>query len=361
VATVTANGALGERIKYSAYGVPFGMPQGDVNGDGVVNSTDSSIIQSHITGSTCDEVCDLDLDGDVDNDDKAICDNNVGYTLGWGKLSLDGNRRGYAGYEFDPVVSKYHVRHRVLDPELGLWQTRDPIGYAGGINLYEYVMSNPLAYVDPMGLHGCAGGGCGGGFSPDTGVSPGGAEIGHVGPTIVTGQYQVPCTDGMCVIAQPKAPDEPPSWLEADPCDPGNIKDWHRCRMCASRKATAAYEACLFRDENRDPRGVAECEERYRKMRSNCYNNWWTRLQKEYYPCLERHPGRPQDCALIRAQIFKQRSVCQEQAQREHEHYVGSQPFTGEAHIKCLLLFEKIYNDEMALCNKRFPDPKPSL
>jgi hypothetical protein len=28
----------------------------------------------------------------------------------------------------------------------------DPIGYAGGINLYEYVGNNPVAFADPLGL-----------------------------------------------------------------------------------------------------------------------------------------------------------------------------------------------------------------
>jgi uncharacterized protein RhaS with RHS repeats len=44
------------------------------------------------------------------------------------------------------------VRHRVLDPESGRWLQRDPIGYAGGSNLYGYVGDVPHFGVDPMGL-----------------------------------------------------------------------------------------------------------------------------------------------------------------------------------------------------------------
>jgi hypothetical protein len=40
----------------------------------------------------------------------------------------------------------------VYDPELGTFITRDPIGYRGGINLYEYVRDNPLLWIDPAGL-----------------------------------------------------------------------------------------------------------------------------------------------------------------------------------------------------------------
>jgi hypothetical protein len=33
------------------------------------------------------------------------------------------------------------------------WLTRDPIGYAGGSNLYGYVGGNPVDWADPWGLH----------------------------------------------------------------------------------------------------------------------------------------------------------------------------------------------------------------
>ena len=42
--------------------------------------------------------------------------------------------------------------HRFYDPDLGRWLSRDPIGEAGGINLYGYVGNNPVNYVDELGL-----------------------------------------------------------------------------------------------------------------------------------------------------------------------------------------------------------------
>jgi|GEM_PF-2705273 RHS repeat-associated protein len=62
------------------------------------------------------------------------------------------NRFGFAGYLWDPFLQLYHVRHRVYDPMGGRWLQRDPIGIAGGWNLYEYVGGDPWGYTDPMGL-----------------------------------------------------------------------------------------------------------------------------------------------------------------------------------------------------------------
>ena len=40
------------------------------------------------------------------------------------------------------------------DPNLQRWLTLDPIGEAGGINLYQFVYNNPVDYLDPSGQFG---------------------------------------------------------------------------------------------------------------------------------------------------------------------------------------------------------------
>ena len=42
--------------------------------------------------------------------------------------------------------------YRYYDPNEGRWLTRDPIGYAGGMNLYAYCDGNPVGTLDPIGL-----------------------------------------------------------------------------------------------------------------------------------------------------------------------------------------------------------------
>lgn len=45
-----------------------------------------------------------------------------------------------------------YARQRWYDPQLGRWLSADPIGFAGGLNLYNYVENNPINSSDPSGL-----------------------------------------------------------------------------------------------------------------------------------------------------------------------------------------------------------------
>jgi RHS repeat-associated protein len=57
----------------------------------------------------------------------------------------------YCGYHYDPETELYYVRNRTYSPVLGRWIQRDPIGYAGGINLYEYVSGRSAIALDANG------------------------------------------------------------------------------------------------------------------------------------------------------------------------------------------------------------------
>jgi hypothetical protein len=45
-----------------------------------------------------------------------------------------------------------HTALAVYDPSTGRWLQRDPIGEAGGLNLYGFVGNSPLNRVDPFGM-----------------------------------------------------------------------------------------------------------------------------------------------------------------------------------------------------------------
>ena len=45
-----------------------------------------------------------------------------------------------------------YLRNRWYDPQSGRFLTQDPIGLAGGVNLYAYAGNNPVSFSDPFGL-----------------------------------------------------------------------------------------------------------------------------------------------------------------------------------------------------------------
>ena len=59
----------------------------------------------------------------------------------------------FHGYEWDLTCGMHHVRNRSLNIATGRWQQRDPLGYADGMNLYQYVKSAPDRAIDPTGLN----------------------------------------------------------------------------------------------------------------------------------------------------------------------------------------------------------------
>jgi RHS repeat-associated protein len=71
----------------------------------------------------------------------------------WGTPhSAIGNPWAFTGRQLDEEAGLYYYRARYYDSGKGRFLQRDPLEYAGGMNLYEYAASNPIDNVDPQGL-----------------------------------------------------------------------------------------------------------------------------------------------------------------------------------------------------------------
>jgi RHS repeat-associated protein len=105
------------------------------------------------------------------------CDGNMAWTAkhkAWGQADIALSRAArdagvtnpfrFQGQYFDEESGLHYNRHRYYDPHSGRFVSKDPIGLRGGSNSHAYV-SNPVGWVDPLGLKATQGGCKGGRFS----------------------------------------------------------------------------------------------------------------------------------------------------------------------------------------------------
>ncbi len=62
------------------------------------------------------------------------------------------NNLRFSGQYYDAETGLHYNWHRFYDPETGRYVSPDPIGLAGGMNLYGYVHNDPVNFIDPEGL-----------------------------------------------------------------------------------------------------------------------------------------------------------------------------------------------------------------
>ncbi|MBP2194595.1 RHS repeat-associated protein [Pantoea cypripedii] len=68
-----------------------------------------------------------------------------------GLTSLHHQPLRYAGQYADRETGLHYNLFRYYDPQVGRFTVQDPIGLAGGWNLYQYA-PNPFSWIDPLGL-----------------------------------------------------------------------------------------------------------------------------------------------------------------------------------------------------------------
>ncbi|WP_315855625.1 RHS repeat-associated core domain-containing protein [Burkholderia contaminans] len=64
------------------------------------------------------------------------------------------NSLRFQGQQADEESGLAYNRYRYYDPNSGRFVSKDPIGLAGGINVYQYA-PNPVSWIDPLGLARC--------------------------------------------------------------------------------------------------------------------------------------------------------------------------------------------------------------
>jgi RHS repeat-associated protein len=91
---------------------------------------------------------------------------------------------GFAGglYDLDTGLVRFGARD--YDASVGRWTSKDPIRFGGGMNLYGYVLSDPIDGIDPFGRDACTftcnlvvGAGCGAAFLAAGGPFSGAAGL----------------------------------------------------------------------------------------------------------------------------------------------------------------------------------------
>ena len=70
--------------------------------------------------------------------------------------STVGNPHMHQGLRLDDESGLYENRFRMYHARLGRFAQRDPLGYVGGLNLFEYVRGSAINRLDPLGLQSIA-------------------------------------------------------------------------------------------------------------------------------------------------------------------------------------------------------------
>ncbi len=160
LATYDQNSNLKQRFEYGLSHTPISFTEGSVK----------YYIGSDHLGSP------RTISDENGNVIKAIEYDSFGNVIGDSNESLD-IPFGFAGGLQDSDTKLLRFGYRDYSPETGRWTARDPIGFAGGdTNLYGYVASDPVNWIDPDGLVSVQPGGNGilGGVAGGRGVRSGG-------------------------------------------------------------------------------------------------------------------------------------------------------------------------------------------
>jgi RHS repeat-associated protein len=83
----------------------------------------------------------------------AVVDSTVGWQ-GWSYHGAATRTQGFTANRLSNATAPEYgyYRNRLYDQSTGRWTQEDPLGVAGGINLYQFNGNNPVTFTDPFGL-----------------------------------------------------------------------------------------------------------------------------------------------------------------------------------------------------------------
>jgi RHS repeat-associated protein len=136
LAVYDGNNNLAMRFEYADARVPVAMTKGGTTYYLTYDQVGSLRIVADTSGNIVKRI-------DYDSFGTIINDTNHGFTIPF----------GFAGGLYDGDTGFVRFGFRDYEPETGRWTAKDPVGFAGGdVDLYAYVVNNPIKFADPYGL-----------------------------------------------------------------------------------------------------------------------------------------------------------------------------------------------------------------